>query len=90
MLQNHRMKSAKWLQGMFVIDIISPWVIKNPCTRWGPGSDIINLRDYNRRTKARCRTVPNPRFRTVAHILFTKICKCFLTCPKEASVGFVA
>ncbi len=29
------------------------------------------LRDYNRRTKARCRTVPNPRMG--AHMLFTKI-----------------
>ncbi len=68
----------------------SPWVIKNSCTGWGSRKWHHQLRDYNRRTKARCRTVPNPRCRTGAHMLFTKICKCFLTHPKEASVGHIA
>ena len=36
------------------------------------------IMDHNRRTKARCRTVPNPQCRTGAHIVFTKICKCIL------------
>ncbi len=71
---------------VLTLSISSPWVIKNFCTGWGSRKWHNQIRDYNRMTKAWCRTVPNPWCRTGAHILFTKICKC----PKEASVGFIA
>ncbi len=73
----------------FLMAVVSPWVIKNSCMGWGSRKWHHQLRDYNRRTKARCRTVPNPRCMTGAQMLFTKICKCFLTRPKEASVGHI-
>ena len=34
--------------------IITPWVIKHFCTRWGPGSDINTLQSGKRWQKGKC------------------------------------